>query len=102
MAASPNPQGPDLSMLRIEERSRKRGGLGKALGWFAALLGIVLGAMGLVFALRSQKPVVEVATARGARQKAAALLNASGYVTPRRRATVASKITGQVTSLMAE
>ncbi len=102
MATSPNPQGPDLSMLRIEERARKRGGLSKALGWFAALLGIALGAMGLFFTLRAQKPVVEVATARGAGQKVTALLNASGYVTPRRRATVAAKITGQVTSVMAD
>ncbi len=102
MATSPNPQGPDLSMLRIDERARKRGRLGKALGLFVALLGLALGTMGVVFRLRAQKPVVEVATARGAGQKAVALLNASGYVTPRRRATVAAKITGQVTGVMAE
>jgi RND family efflux transporter MFP subunit len=58
--------------------------------------GIVAGA----YALRSQKPVVEVATAAkpeaGGRQ---ALLNASGYITPRRRATIAAKITGRVTGV---
>jgi RND family efflux transporter MFP subunit len=58
--------------------------------------GIVAGA----YALRSQKPVVEVATAAkpeaGGRQTA---LNASGYITPRRRATIAAKITGRVTGV---
>ena len=58
--------------------------------------GIVAGA----YALRSQKPIVEVATAAkpdvGGRQ---ALLNASGYITPRRRATIAAKITGRVTGV---
>jgi len=51
-------------------------------------------------AFRNQKPVVEVAAA--ARPDAAgpqALLNASGYITPRRRATIAAKITGRVTAV---
>jgi RND family efflux transporter MFP subunit len=58
--------------------------------------GIVAGA----YALRSQKPMVEVATAAkpeaGGPQTA---LNASGYITPRRRATIAAKITGRVTGV---
>jgi RND family efflux transporter MFP subunit len=58
--------------------------------------GIVAGA----YALRSQKPIVEVATAAkpdaGGPQTA---LNASGYITPRRRATIAAKITGRVTGV---
>jgi RND family efflux transporter MFP subunit len=50
--------------------------------------------------LRSQTPVVEVAAARPADgPQAETLLNASGYVTPRRRATVAAKITGRVTGV---
>jgi RND family efflux transporter MFP subunit len=52
------------------------------------------------YAFRSQRPVVEVATAAkpevGGRQTA---LNASGYITPRRRATIAAKITGRVTGV---
>ncbi len=52
------------------------------------------------YAFRNQKPVVEVMAAAkpdaGGRQ---ALLNASGYVTPRRRATIAAKITGRVTAV---
>ena len=62
---------------------------------------LVLAGLGAAnYALRSQKPVVEVATAAkpdaGGRQ---ALLNASGYITPRRRATIAAKITGRVTGV---
>lgn len=52
------------------------------------------------YAFRSQRPVVEVATVAkleaGGRQTA---LNASGYITPRRRATIAAKITGRVTGV---
>jgi RND family efflux transporter MFP subunit len=45
--------------------------------------------------------VVEVAVARRAEGPASrqALLNATGYVTPRRRATIAAKITGRVTGV---
>ena len=55
---------------------------------------------GGVFALKNRAPVVEVAVARPAGDPAQqTLLNASGYVTPRRRATVAAKITGRVTGV---
>ena len=64
------------------------------------MLGLIVILTGAFFELREQKPVVEVASAQapsvGGRQ---ALLNASGYVTPRRRATVAAKITGRVTGV---
>lgn len=57
-------------------------------------------AAGAVFALKNRAPVVEVAVARPAGDPAQqTLLNASGYVTPRRRATVAAKITGRVTGV---
>jgi RND family efflux transporter MFP subunit len=50
--------------------------------------------------LREQKPVVEVATAaKPDAERPLTALNASGYVTPRRRATIAAKITGRVTSV---
>ena len=56
---------------------------------------------GGIFALRSKVPTVEVAAARAANgPEAETLLNASGYVTPRRRATVAAKITGRVTGVL--
>jgi RND family efflux transporter MFP subunit len=93
--------GPDLSPLKIDERARK-GGAGKRFGIFAAALGAVVVLTGLVFAFKGQKPAVEVAVARDASQGEATLLNASGYVTPRRRATIAAKITGRVTAVYAE
>jgi RND family efflux transporter MFP subunit len=51
------------------------------------------------YALRNTKPVVDVTTVTTAETGAHAALNASGYVTPRRRATIAAKITGRVTSV---
>ena len=69
------------------------------LGAFAAILGLAVIVTGAVFAFRNQTPVVEVATAQKAGAGRPTLLNASGYVTPRRRATVAAKITGRVTGV---
>jgi RND family efflux transporter MFP subunit len=57
----------------------------------------------LLLAFRPRTPVVEVAAARAANDaRAQALLNASGYVTPRRRATVAAKVTGRIEQVFAE
>lgn len=70
---------------------------------FAAVLGALVLVGGLLLAFRSQTPVVEVAAARPANDaRTTALLNASGYVTPRRRATVAAKVTGRVEQIYAE
>ena len=58
---------------------------------------IILVAAGAFLALRTKTAVVSVAEARPAGDPATtALLNASGYVTPRRRATIAAKITARV------
>jgi RND family efflux transporter MFP subunit len=90
----------DLSSLRIQDSHRSGSGVGKKLGYASAVLGliVILGAIALAF--RNQTPTVEVVTAlkpeAGGRS---AILNASGYVTPRRRATIAAKITGRVTGV---
>src|SRR5450432_3175091 len=92
---------PDLGSLRIGDDHRKSGG-GAAKRVIITVLPIVIlaGIAVAAFAYRNQKPVVEVTTAAkadaGERQS---LLNASGYVTPRRRATIAAKITGRVTGV---
>jgi HlyD family secretion protein len=88
----------DLASLRIHEGERKGSKLGKGLAIFFGGLVILGGLSGGIYAFWNQKPVVEVAVAHkpagaGGRE---ALLNASGYVTPRRRATIAAKITGRV------
>jgi RND family efflux transporter MFP subunit len=97
-------KGADLSSLRIEDRSRRSGKTGRILGIFAALLGVLVITGGVYLRVRGQEPIVEVATARSGEEarNAPALLNASGYVTPRRRATVAAKITGRVEQVYAE
>ena len=90
----------DLASLKIQDSARARGGGGKILGYFAAAIGLLLLVGGAVFALKNRAPVVEVTTAQAASEAGQqTLLNASGYVTPRRRATVAAKITGRVTGV---
>jgi len=57
----------------------------------------------VAFAIKNQKVSVEVAIARPASESwGTVVLNASGYVTPRRRSTVAAKITGRVKELLVE
>ncbi len=92
---------PSLASLRIDASKRGGSPIGKWLGIGAAILGLVVIALGSMAALRSRKPEVEVspALAAGDGSAATALLNASGYVTPQRRATVAAKITGKVRSI---
>src|SRR5260221_4847962 len=100
MATPTNPPKHDLGSLRIGDGQRKGSGMGKRVMYAAILVLIFAGIVAAAYAFRSQKPVVEVASAAkpdaGGRQ---ALLNASGYITPRRRATIAAKITGRVTGV---
>jgi RND family efflux transporter MFP subunit len=69
-----------------------------------AVLGLVVILSGAYFYWsRNRLPTVQAAVAQPAADaRSAAILNASGYVTPRRRATIAAKITGLVTAVYAE
>src|SRR5258708_4433272 len=101
MAMPANAPVHDLGSLRIDDHHRSGGSWGKRLAIFFGLFVGLGGVSGGVFTFWNQKPVVEVAvvkksTNNGGRE---ALLNASGYVTPRRRATIAAKITGRVTGV---
>lgn len=91
----------DLGSLRIHDSHRSGGRAGKLLGYASAILGLlILVVAGASFAVRNQKPVVEVVTAEKPQAEGSVgILNASGYVTPRRRATIAAKITGRVTGV---
>ncbi len=94
-------RGPDLSGLKIDERSRRDPGR----RWPAVAAGLallLLGAAGLFWLVGRPAPVVDVATVRADQGGRPALLNASGYVTPRRRATVAAKITARVNEMLVE
>lgn len=90
----------DLSSLKIQDSARTKGSAGKVLAYISATIGALVLLGGAILAIRGRKPEVEVTTARtaGGTEQVTAL-NASGYVTPRRRATVAAKITGRVTGV---
>jgi len=97
MSTQPRKPIADLSSLRIDDHARKSGNTGKRLGWIAAVLVVVLAVVAALYRFKDPKPIVEVTTARSAANAPVqALLNASGYVTPRRRSSVAAKITGKV------
>ena len=94
----------DLAALRIPQE--ERGGRGKPLVVVAVLL--LLGALGWggwYWATALQAAAVKVAPATaqsGGPSAPGAVLNASGYVTARRRATVSSKVTGKVIRVLIE
>ena len=95
----------DLAALRIpaEERGGRRG---KPVVVMVILLGLAgLAAAGWYFSTALQAASVKVAPATaksGPATAAGAVLNASGYVTARRRATVSSKVTGKVLDVLIE
>ena len=93
------PVRPDLGALRIDAQKR---GARKNGARITIILLVVLAALvivGGVYAYMRQTPSVHVATVDAPDIGPTALLNASGYVTPQRRATVAAKITGRVTGV---
>lgn len=93
----------DLSALRIDEKHRSSGS-SKVWRWIAIALGIIVILSGALMAFLRKTPEVQVAPVRAATQQnvSTTLLNASGYVTPRRRSTIAAKITGRVEQMFAE
>ena len=100
MATPPISARPDLGSLRIHDGQRSKSGMGKRIVYAAIPVLLFAGIVVAAFAFRNQKAVVEVAAA--ARADSAGpqtALNASGYITPRRRATIAAKITGRVTGV---
>jgi RND family efflux transporter MFP subunit len=93
------PAKPDLGALRIDAHKRGSRNAGKRIAlvlfiFLAALVGV-----GAVYEYTNRPPSVKVATVDAPDTGPQALLNASGYVTPQRRATVAAKITGRVTGV---
>jgi RND family efflux transporter MFP subunit len=88
----------ELSALRIERQPMQPDGGRRWVKWLVVFLMIgAAGAGGWVWMTRERPIEVEVATVtQRAAGTQASVLNASGYVTARRRATVSSKITGKV------
>ena len=100
MASQPDTPKPDLGTLRISDDKRSKSGMRKRVTYALIPVIVVMAIVAAAFSLRSRAAVVQVATVAkpdsGGPQTA---LNASGYITPRRRATIAAKITGRVTAV---
>jgi RND family efflux transporter MFP subunit len=93
----------DLSALKIEREPLHTGG-GRWVKWVIVLMLVAGAGAAAWYWLNRQRPLeVEVAsvTERAAGTQAS-VLNASGYVTARRRATVSSKVTGKVIEVNVE
>jgi RND family efflux transporter MFP subunit len=86
-----------ISRPEVEPRSRTR--------WWVIVPILLVVAAGIAWAVTRTKAVeVKAAPARGvtAGSGGGAVLNASGYVTARRQATVSSKVTGKVIEVLIE
>jgi len=95
----------DLAALRIPQEERGGGRGRPALAVVIVLALLALGGAGWYWSANLQAASVKVAPAaiksRGA-SAPGAVLNASGYVVARRRATVSSKVTGKVLDVLIE
>jgi RND family efflux transporter MFP subunit len=95
----------DLASLRIQQEDRA-GGRGKPVlvGLILLVVALVAGG-GWFWSTKLQATPVKIATVSvksGGSSAPGAVLNASGYVTARRRATVSSKVTGKVVDVLIE
>ena len=94
----------DLAALKIEHSDR--GGSARTGVWVTVIVLVALGGGGgWYWASKLQAAEVKVAPVMAKSAGAiggAAVLNASGYVTARRRATVSSKVTGKVMEVFIE
>jgi RND family efflux transporter MFP subunit len=93
----------DLDALRIQREPERRG-LGRRIIWTGLIIVIAALGFGGWRWLTRERPIEVQATTVSMRPAGtqAAVLNASGYVTARRRATVSSKITGKVVEVNVE
>ena len=94
---------PNLSDLKIDHQARSSDGGGLRLMLIAAAVLVTIAVIAILIVGGTSVTTVEVALARAAPTGGAAtVLNASGYVEPRRKATVSSKITGKVTEVLVD
>jgi RND family efflux transporter MFP subunit len=103
MATRARPEVADLSVLKIDERNRGGNRFGRGRWWLAGIvLLIALASLAALTLRRTAAAAMQFATARATSASPETLLNASGYVTPRRRATISAKITGRLAQVLVE
>jgi RND family efflux transporter MFP subunit len=94
---------PNLSDLKIDRSVKTGDGGNRRLILIAAAVIVTLAVIAILIVGGRSAPEVEVAVARSANTSGSTtVLNASGYVEPRRKATVSSKITGKVTEVLVD
>ncbi len=94
-----------LAALHIDRTAREPGRRGRRIAGVVTGVVLIAAAIGVWrWAQGARAAEVRTATAREVTGAAtpSAVLNASGYVTARRRATVSSKVTGKVTEILVE
>lgn len=92
-----------LDQLRIDRSEPERKRIGAWFIWGGIALVLGLGALAVRHFIQPSAISVTTATVRESAEGApATVLNASGYVTARREATVSSKVTGKVSEVLVE
>jgi HlyD family secretion protein len=92
---------PSLDALRIDRQDPARPG-GRRWPWLAAILVLMLAGGGWWLTTRRPAEVTAAAVREESGGGSATVLDASGYVTARRQATVSSKVTGRVVEVRVE
>ena len=96
------PENDQLASLQIDRGEEERRRVWPSV-LLVALIVAAVATMAWFWLLRPRTPEVTTAVARAVRlDQEATVLNASGYVTARRQATVSSKVTGRVLEVLIE
>jgi len=94
---------PNLSDLKIDRHEQSSGDGNRRLILIAAAILVTIAVIAVLIVGGTSATTVEVAVARAVPSGGeATILNASGYVEPRRKATVSAKITGKVTEVLVD
>src|SRR5688500_975705 len=93
----------DLAALRLDREPQSHSNR-SWVGWVLLAVLLVSGGLGGWWWVSRERPIEVQTVTISSRQSGtqAAVLNATGYVTARRRATVSSKITGKVVEINVE
>ncbi len=94
---------PDISQLRIAPQDKEARPAGKWVFFISGAVVLLIAAGVFLYFFQEPVATIKAAVAEGIEPgREHTILNASGYVTPRRRATIAAKITGQIVEMRVE